>query len=261
MTREEAIQELQLCKRLIQQNGEDYLDERDIPLLDMAIEALSAEAVRGVGRYENAMQKLREMPKYLNGVKEKQITKVSANYTTKKPNNEVEQGNDVVVEPTDLISRADAIEELGEYFDHLKRIDKRGIKRIEPISLDCKGIINELPSADRPSGEWIIRDNGNKECSLCGHERQDGWDYFCGYCGAKMRSGGLYYADNRLTVEWKPVSEELPQSVGSYLVTCKGEHGFIYVDYDFWTVSDEFKYNRDNVIAWVPFLEPYKEGK
>lgn len=91
-------------------------------------------------------------------------------------------------EPTDLISRAEAIEELGEYFDHLKRIDKRGIKRIEPISLDCKGIINELPSADRPSGEWIIRENGNKECSLCGRERQDGWDYFCGYCGARMKA-------------------------------------------------------------------------
>lgn len=38
----------------------------------------SANAEQGVGRYENAMQKLREMPRYLNGVKEKQITKISA---------------------------------------------------------------------------------------------------------------------------------------------------------------------------------------
>jgi len=44
-----------------------------------------------------------------------------------------------------------------------------------------------LQNAERPKGEWIIRENGNKECSLCGHERQDGWDYFCGYCGAKMK--------------------------------------------------------------------------
>ena len=43
MKREEAIQELQNCKGLIQQDGQDYLDERDIPLLDMAIESLSAE--------------------------------------------------------------------------------------------------------------------------------------------------------------------------------------------------------------------------
>lgn len=61
--------------------------------------------------------------------------------------------------------------------------------------------------------------------------------------------------------EWKPISDGPPQRVGSYLVTCKGEHGFIYTDYDFWTVTDEFKYNHDNVIAWVPFLEPYKESK
>lgn len=61
--------------------------------------------------------------------------------------------------------------------------------------------------------------------------------------------------------EWKPISDGPPQRVGSYLVTCKGEHGFVYTDYDFWTVSDEFKYNHDNVIAWVPFLKPYKESK
>lgn len=41
MNREDAIQELQNCKGLIQQDGQDYLDERDIPLLDMAIEALN----------------------------------------------------------------------------------------------------------------------------------------------------------------------------------------------------------------------------
>lgn len=44
MTKEEAIQELQNCKGLIQQDGQDYLDERDIPLLDMAIESLSVDA-------------------------------------------------------------------------------------------------------------------------------------------------------------------------------------------------------------------------
>lgn len=39
----------------------------------MAIEALQTE---GVGRYEKAMQKLREMPRHLNGVKEKLIKKI-----------------------------------------------------------------------------------------------------------------------------------------------------------------------------------------
>ena len=40
MTREEAIEQLQNCKGLIKQDGKDWLDERDIPLIDMAIEAL-----------------------------------------------------------------------------------------------------------------------------------------------------------------------------------------------------------------------------
>lgn len=68
MTREKAIQVLQ--EKI--DNSPLFKDEREA--YDMAIEALSAD---GVGRYENAMQKLREMPKYLNGVKEKQITKIS----------------------------------------------------------------------------------------------------------------------------------------------------------------------------------------
>ena len=41
MERAEAIEQLQNCKDLIKQDGQDYLDERDFPLLDMAIEALS----------------------------------------------------------------------------------------------------------------------------------------------------------------------------------------------------------------------------
>ena len=43
MTREEAIQELQNCKGIILQDGQDYLDDRDIPLIDMAIKALQRE--------------------------------------------------------------------------------------------------------------------------------------------------------------------------------------------------------------------------
>jgi len=40
MFTEEAILELELCKSIIKQGGKDWLDERDIPMLDMAIEAL-----------------------------------------------------------------------------------------------------------------------------------------------------------------------------------------------------------------------------
>lgn len=72
MKKEEAIELLEDLYGAIEDNqGRDY-DEA----FRMAIEALKAEA-QGVGRYENAMQKLREMPKYLNGVKAKQIKKIS----------------------------------------------------------------------------------------------------------------------------------------------------------------------------------------
>ena len=40
MTNQEAIEELQLTIDLIKQNGKDWLDERDIPILSMAIEAM-----------------------------------------------------------------------------------------------------------------------------------------------------------------------------------------------------------------------------
>lgn len=43
MKRTEAIEQLQNCIDLIKQDGQDYLDERDFPLLDMAIEALQRE--------------------------------------------------------------------------------------------------------------------------------------------------------------------------------------------------------------------------
>lgn len=70
------------------------------------------------------------------------------------------------------------------------------------------------------------------------------------------RINALPSAD-RPSGEWKLASEELPQSVGSYIVTCKDEHGWVYVDYDYWTVADAFKYNRDKVTAWIPFPKPY----
>ena len=64
MTREEresALEQLELAKGFIQQNGKDYLDERDIPILDTAIEALKAQPC------EDAVSRtaaLKEMERY-----------------------------------------------------------------------------------------------------------------------------------------------------------------------------------------------------
>ena len=49
MTREEAIQEFQNVKDLIRQDGKDWFDERDLELIDMAIEALHREEAEEKG--------------------------------------------------------------------------------------------------------------------------------------------------------------------------------------------------------------------
>ena len=57
MTREEAIEQLQNCKGLIKQDGKDWLDERDIPLIDMAILALQREEAEANGYCHRIKQK------------------------------------------------------------------------------------------------------------------------------------------------------------------------------------------------------------
>ena len=42
-TREDALYEFERCKSIIQNNKMDWLDERDIPVLDVAIEALQEQ--------------------------------------------------------------------------------------------------------------------------------------------------------------------------------------------------------------------------
>lgn len=40
ISRREAIAELEIMKEIIEQNGEDWLDDRDIPVIDIALNAL-----------------------------------------------------------------------------------------------------------------------------------------------------------------------------------------------------------------------------
>lgn len=46
MTKQEAIEQFEYAKALIEELGTDYLDERDIPLIDMAISALQEQIQR-----------------------------------------------------------------------------------------------------------------------------------------------------------------------------------------------------------------------
>ena len=110
------------------------------------------------------------------------------NNITESPN-DVDETDDEVIEPSDIISRADAKKEvylLGK---------NPSINEI----WDC---LDALPSADRPSGEWIKDYEKNiYKCSVCGCEEvvptcmgePTIWKY-CPNCGsvigARMKGGG-----------------------------------------------------------------------
>ena len=88
---------------------------------------------------------------------------------------------------SDLIKREDAIKAVWSpqvrpnalIFDALKRAIESGI--------------NNIPSADRPQGEWMSK-CGNKvcTCSSCGEDYDHTYEWiekwnFCPNCGARMK--------------------------------------------------------------------------
>ena len=62
--------------------------------------------------------------------------------------------------------------------------------------------------------------------------------------------------------KWIPCSERLPEELGTYLVSIKriGWNCEEYVDNDiaYWDDLEGF-HKRDEVIAWMPLPEPYRE--
>lgn len=82
---------------------------------------------------------------------------------------------------SDLIKRQDAIDALNECED----IKGHSYTQMHDALM-------EIPSADRPQGDWIDRgmrvpSSWVKKCSLCGHETDTWrWCKFCPNCGAKM---------------------------------------------------------------------------
>lgn len=87
----------------------------------------------------------------------------------------------------DLISRADAIEALGEeppvWYDGEDEIAERDQWRADIEA------IKSVPSADRPRGEWIAEEEYGDlwTCDQCGFANEHN-DNFCPNCGADMRS-------------------------------------------------------------------------
>lgn len=83
----------------------------------------------------------------------------------------------------DMIYREDAIEAVADYFDLI------GFAKVY-----AKSIINTIPTAARPQGEWLEVDDSliSCKCSVCGWESQMHEDDvygmpYCPNCGANMK--------------------------------------------------------------------------
>ena len=94
----------------------------------------------------------------------------------------------------DLIKRSDVINLCGKWRNRTnEHHDKNGWY----IADTLLKAIKELPSADRPQGEWIVSDK-DSVCSVCGKDEaeficgtEDWYGYglsnYCPNCGARMK--------------------------------------------------------------------------
>ena len=164
MTKEEATERLNSIKGVFCVDTEEAID--------MAISALSAEEADGCLGCE--YEGLSEFDEPCTDCK----------------NNYLNKWNPKKTEPSDLISRAELLEQIDEW------------RCSELVSLDindARFLIQNAPSvsADRPSGKWIPTPDGNTvcACSVCGGEEvvptcmgePTIWNY-CPNCGARMEN-------------------------------------------------------------------------
>lgn len=65
-------------------------------------------------------------------------------------------------------------------------------------SARVRGVINNIPADDVVEvrhGRWKLHEDGSGTCQECGcHQKYvwdvNGWQNYCGHCGADMRNGG-----------------------------------------------------------------------
>ncbi len=95
----------------------------------------------------------------------------------------------------DLIKRSDAIEMLQEAIMAYPPVMKGCGETRDSTLEEAINLILDIPSADRPQGEWVnvkisISGDSSAECSLCGavvHNNFSNVINFCPNCGADMR--------------------------------------------------------------------------
>ena len=91
---------------------------------------------------------------------------------------------------SDLISRQDAIRAVANYLWHYPNEQYKNLNVFEVGEALVKDALSIVPSADRPTGEWITKHDGSWNCSECGlrvfvYAKGN----YCPNCGAKMKGG------------------------------------------------------------------------
>lgn len=204
MTKEEAIEQFQNAIDLIKQNGKDWLDERDIPLLTMAIKALEQTDGDLISR-DNAIELVNYALAENKDVLEVLENMPSAEKTANKINiNEyvkvklTDYGKEIFYHQYDNLNKAFGKEIIKPSYP---TVDSDGYTSFQLwyfmnlygryIDMGMQNVIEPLEivfeSADK-TAEWIIVGNTtlHYECSQCGGAG-DEWDKFCKHCGARMK--------------------------------------------------------------------------
>lgn len=84
---------------------------------------------------------------------------------------------------------------------------------------------------------------------------------WCGISDAKRIIINTPFVSNR-PQGWIPCSERLPEKEGHYLCSFKKANRIdsIYVDLAYWTGGRWYGYLANEINAWMPLLEPWKEA-
>ena len=208
MTREEAIEQLQNCKGLILQDGKDWLDERDIPLIDMAISALQAEPSEYVCWLESII--VTDEPCWLcedsiddewcdENCGKSSIQAECLRHFFKvlsAETHEIRTETHECVKEThdsDLISRSEALREMaqaecGVNYEHCCEDDCTCsyIQRILDIpSVSAERVGVWIPS-NIPNEKWVCSECGGA-CWYYDYQGSLGKSNYCPNCGARMR--------------------------------------------------------------------------
>ena len=234
MTNQEAADELQYAIDLIKQDGKDWLDERDIPILEAAISALQAQEAK---------------------------TQLSAEGTTSDllpAQPEIEQRTEEFaqnVPKEDLISRKAAIDAL----DNIK-IPRNA--SWYPYYQQALTVMSRLPSAQPEPCDDAVSRKAAIDAALSAFSR-----------GLLASPDIRKLPSVQPEPQWIPCSEMEPKKSGRYLCTHSGT-GIVSPDYyttqeqaeelfadpedEYLDLEEYIGWTSKNVIAWMPLPKPYR---